>query len=128
MLVEAPQRLKELEELVHPLVHEKMQEFLVDARKSGAELAVLEIPLLFETGRAYPVDAVAVTACSEAKQRRRALARPGMTVEKFETILARQLPQADKKVRADFVINTDKGIEDTATQIAQIIAKCRAKS
>lgn len=127
ILVQDPKRIKVLEDIVHPLVHDKMQEFLAKTEKSDAELAVLEIPLLFETGRAYPIDAIAVTACSDAEQRHRALARPGMTVEKLETILARQLPQADKKERADFVIDTGKSIDDTAAQIVRIIAKCRAK-
>ena len=125
LLVEKPERLQELEDIVHPLVGEKMRAFLAQAEQSGADIAVLEIPLLFETGRTYPVDAIAVTACNENEQRRRALARPGMTVEKFQTILARQLPQAEKKKRADFVIDTGHDFDDTARQIDKIIAQCR---
>jgi len=124
-LVAAPDRISELEAVVHPLVREKMQQFLRHAADSGAALAVLEIPLLYETGADYPVDAIAVTACSDAEQRRRALARPGMSVEKLETILARQMPQAEKKRRADFVINTDVPLPATRAEVIEIIEKCR---
>ncbi len=124
-LIAAPDRIGELEAVVHPLVHQKMQQFLDDTAADGADLAVLEIPLLFETGKDYPVDAVAVTACSDAEQRRRALARPGMSVEKLETILARQMPQAEKKRRAGFVINTDVPLPDTRAEVIEIIEKCR---
>lgn len=127
ILVADPIRLQELEAIVHPLVHRQMIAFLDDAQKTDTELAVLEIPLLFETAKKYPVDAVAVTICSDEEQRRRALARKGMTVEKLESILARQMSQADKKQRADFVINTDHGIDDTTKQIALIIAECRKR-
>lgn len=125
ILVEHPQRLAALEKIVHPLVHQKMQQFLEKSQADGAELVVLEIPLLFETGYSYPIDAVAVTACSDEEQRRRALARPGMSVEKLETILARQMPQAEKKKKADFIISTDNGIEDTRAQIDAIMLECR---
>ncbi len=124
-LIAAPDRIGELEAVVHPLVHQKMQQFLDDTAADGADLAVLEIPLLFETGKDYPVDAVAVTACSDAEQRRRALARPGMSVEKLETILARQMPQAEKKRRAGFIINTDVPLPDTRAEVIEIIEKCR---
>ncbi len=124
-LIAAPDRIGELEAVVHPLVHQKMQQFLDDTAADGADLAVLEIPLLFETGKDYPVDAVAVTACSDAEQRRRALARPGMSVEKLETILARQMPQAEKKRRAGFVINTDVPLPVTRAEVIEIIEKCR---
>ncbi len=124
-LIAAPDRIGELEAVVHPLVHQKMQQFLDDTAADGADLAVLEIPLLLETGKDYPVDAVAVTACSDAEQRRRALARPGMSVEKLETILARQMPQAEKKRRAGFVINTDVPLPDTRAEVIEIIEKCR---
>jgi dephospho-CoA kinase len=127
ILVTEPQRLADLEKIVHPLVHGKMQQFLDKSRADGAGFVVLEIPLLFETGYTYPIDAVAVTACSDEEQRRRALARPGMSVEKLQTILARQMPQAEKKQRADFVINTDTGLEDTRAQIDAIMLECRSK-
>lgn len=124
ILIDAPQRIKELEAIVHPLVHEKMQQFLQQAEKDGAELAVLEIPLLFETGHTYPIDAIAVTTCSDAEQRKRALARAGMTEKKFETILARQVPQVEKRQRADFIIDTNLGLAQTESQIAEIIKQC----
>lgn len=124
ILIDAPQRIKELEAIVHPLVHEKMQQFLQQAEKDGAKLAVLEIPLLFETGHAYPIDAIAVTTCSDAEQRKRALARAGMTEKKLETILARQVPQVEKRQRADFIIDTNLGLAQTESQIAEIIKQC----
>lgn len=124
ILVDHPERLIELEAIVHPLVHKKMHQFLAEAEAGNAKLAVLEIPLLFETATAYPVDAVAVTFCDNEEQRRRALLRPGMTVEKFQTILARQLSQAEKIKRADFVIDTGTGLEQTRKQIDDIVEKC----
>lgn len=127
-LVAEPDRLAALEALVHPLVREKMLTFLAEADADGAELAVLEIPLLFETAHAYPLDGVAVTVCSDDEQRRRAMARTGMTVEKFNTMVARQLPQAEKERRADFVIRTDVSLEDTRAAVEQIVGKCRRRA
>lgn len=123
MLAETPSRLAELEAAVHPLVRAKMRSFLQSAERGGAALAVLEIPLLFETGGDYPLDAVAATACSDETQRRRALARPGMTVDKFRTILARQMPQAEKRRRADFVIDTDTDLAATRAQVADLVGR-----
>lgn len=127
MLVKQPERLKDLEAIVHPLVHQKTEAFLKAQQEAGVSLAILEIPLLFETDVDYPIDAVAVTWCPETVQRARALARPGMTVEKLETILARQMPQAQKKQIADFVVDTGTSLADTAEQIAHIIEQCRAR-
>lgn len=124
ILVEAPARIAELEAVVHPLVRQKLAEFAEKAAAQGARLAVFDIPLLFETGHDYGLDAVAVTFCDEAEQRRRALARPGMTVEKLETILAKQLPQADKKARADYLIDTNLSLDDTSRQVQDIAADC----
>ena len=127
-LVEQPERIPELEAIVHPLVRQKMIAFLQECEEKAVDLAVLEIPLLFETGNAYPLDAIAVTACAEAEQRLRALARPGMNVEKLETILARQMPQAEKKARADFVINTDIELEQTRAEVEKIVKICRKRN
>ena len=127
-LVAAPEKLAALEAVVHPLVRKKMAVFLEQAEKTGADLAVLEIPLLFETGAEYPLDSVAVTWCSNTEQRKRALARPGMSVGKLETILERQMPQAEKKKRADYIISTDGTLDDTREQVSGIIADCRRRS
>lgn len=126
-LLEAPGRIAELEAVVHPLVRDKMAQFLEAAERGGTDIAVLEVPLLFETGADYPVDAVAVTACSSGEQRIRALRRPGMTVEKFEAILARQMPQEEKRRRADFVIETGGTFEHTREQVERLVAGIRAR-
>lgn len=123
-LVKEPEKLNDLEALVHPMVHEKMYEFLNQAVESNAQMAVLEIPLLFETGTDYPIDGVAVTICDEAIQRERALKRHGMSVEKFNTILARQMPQAEKAKRADFIIHTDVSLDQTRDEVEKIARSC----
>ncbi len=112
-LIEHPERIGELEAVVHPLVRRKIAAFLHSAEEDGAALAVVDIPLLFETGFDYGVDAVVVTVCDPEIQRARALARPGMTVEKLEAILARQMPQEEKRERADYVIDTSGSLEET---------------
>ena len=105
-LLEQPERLNELEAAVHPLVRARIGRFLAEAEASGARLAVVDIPLLFETGFDYGFDHVATTWAPDAEIRARALARPGMTVEKLDAILARQMPQGEKRKRADYVIVT----------------------
>lgn len=123
-LMAAPEKLKKLEDIVHPLVRQKSQNFIDHARADNAPLAVLEIPLLFETKSTYPIDGIAVTWCNDDIQRQRALARDGMNVEKLERLLARQTPQADKKQRANFLIDTGKSLAETQTDIKAIIAAC----
>lgn len=125
-LLQDRELLLRVESVVHPLVGRRNTQFLVDAEKSGAVLAVLDIPLLFETGFDYGLDAVAVTLCSEATQRQRALARPGMTVEKLEGILARQMPQAEKRARATYVFDTDQPIERTRAMVVALVEAIRA--
>lgn len=120
-LVADPKRLAELEQIVHPLVRQRIAAFLKAAEATGAPLAVVDIPLLFEGGHDYGLDKVAVTVCDEAIQRRRALARPGMTVEKLETILARQLPQAEKRKRADYIFDTSGPIEATEAEVKALV-------
>lgn len=105
-IVEHPERLEVLEAAVHPLVRARIAKFLADAEKTGAKLAVVDIPLLFETGFDYGLDRVATTWAPDEEIRARALARPGMTVEKLDAILARQMPQDEKRKRADYVIAT----------------------
>jgi dephospho-CoA kinase len=117
LLLGHPERIAQLEAIVHPLVRKRMAAFLADAEASGAPLAVIDVPLLFETGHDYGVDKVAVTVVDEAEQKRRALARPGMSVEKLAAILARQMPQAEKRKRADYVIDTSGSIESTRVTV-----------
>jgi dephospho-CoA kinase len=123
ILVAHPERLKSLEAIVHPLVRARINRFLEEAAASGAKLAVVDIPLLFERGVDWGLDAVAVTFVDEAEQRRRALARPGMTVEKLDAILARQMPQAEKRTRADYILDTAHGIDSMRADVAAIVGK-----
>lgn len=125
LLVNDPQKLAQVEKIVHPLVFARAQAFLAEQAERDVPLVGLEVPLLFETDNAYAPDWVAVTWCPEAVQRERALARPGMTVEKLDTVLARQLPQAEKKRRADFLINTGSTLADTKRQVRAMLAAIR---
>lgn len=123
LLVDHPEKLAALEAIVHPLVFEKTMAFVTACREKQTTLAVLEIPLLFETANTYPLDGIAVTWCAPDIQKRRIMARPGMTVDKFETMLARQMPQDEKKKRADFLINTGIPLDETRQQVADIVAR-----
>jgi dephospho-CoA kinase len=123
VLVAQPERLKDLEAIVHPLVRARIENFLSEAEASGAKLAVVDIPLLYERGIDWGFDAVVVTVVDEAEQRRRALARPGMTVEKLDAILARQLPQAEKRARADYILDTGNSIDSTRADVAALVGK-----
>jgi dephospho-CoA kinase len=123
ILVAHPERLRSLEAIVHPLVRARIDRFLAEAEASGAKLAVVDIPLLFERGIDWGFDAVAVTVCDDAEQRRRALARPGMTVEKLDAILARQMPQAEKRARADYILDTGTSIDSTRADVAALVGK-----
>lgn len=127
-LVGHPQRLKQLEAIVHPLVRARIRSFLADAAARGEDMAVVDIPLLFENGVDWGLDAVIVTVVSEAEQRRRALARPGMTVEKLEAILARQMPQAEKVKRATYIIDTSDTIEATRKTVADLVQRLRQEA
>jgi dephospho-CoA kinase len=114
--------LKRLEAIVHPLVQESERQLLADAERRGEKVVVLDIPLLFETGGDRRVDAVVVVSAPLEVQRERVLARPGMTVEKFEAILAKQMPDAEKRRRADFVVDTSRGFEAAREQVRAILA------
>jgi dephospho-CoA kinase len=115
--------IKRLEHIVHPLVAEVRERFLRDAEKSGAKIAVLDIPLLFETGGDKRCDAVVVVSAPPDVQRARAFERPGMTEEKLAAILAKQMPDAEKRARADFVVDTSKSYEDARRQVRDILAR-----
>lgn len=114
--------LKHLEGIVHPLVRAGTATFVANAEKNGASAAVVDIPLLFETGQAEQFDAIVVVTAPEEVQRARALARPGMTVEKFESIRAKQMPDAEKRKRADFVVDTSQGMEAAQARVGEILA------
>lgn len=120
-LLAEPGRLKELEAVVHPLVRARIAQFLAESEASGADIAVVDIPLLYEGGHDWGLDAVIVTAVDPAEQRRRALARPGMTDEKLDAILARQMPQDEKIARADYVIDTTNSLEDVTKHVARLV-------
>ncbi|WP_416357219.1 dephospho-CoA kinase [Aureimonas phyllosphaerae] len=113
--------LAALEAIIHPLVREEEQAFLEAARAAGAPLAVLDIPLLYETSGERRVDAVLVVTAPPDIQRARVLARPGMTAERFEKILASQMPDTDKRRRADFVIDTSEGLEAARGAVRRIV-------
>ncbi len=113
--------MKRLEALIHPLVRKAEQDFLLQAQRSGQAMAVLEIPLLFETGGDDLVDICIVVSAGAVLQRERVLARPGMTAEKFDRILAQQLPDDEKKRRADYVVDTSSSIEETRQELDRII-------
>ncbi|MBZ9870974.1 dephospho-CoA kinase [Mesorhizobium sp. BR1-1-9] len=115
--------LKRLEAIIHPLVRADADAFLARNRAAGAPLAVLDIPLLFETGGRDRVDRVVVVTAPAEVQRQRVLARPGMSEEKLASILASQVPDAQKRRRADFVIDTSQGLDAARAEVAEIIAK-----
>ena len=121
-----PAQLKALEGIVHPLVRARVGAFVAEAEASGAALAVVDIPLLFESAHDYGLDGVAVAAASDATIRERALARPGMSVEKLDAILARQMPQAEKKRRADYIIDTDRPIAETRADVEALVKRLTA--
>lgn len=122
-----PEGFARLEAVVHPLVRAHMRAFLDRAEAAGQPLAVVEVPLLFETGHDYGFDAVAVTWVDDTIQRQRALARPGMTVEKLDTMLARQLAQADKKARATYLFDTGMSLDETRAMVAALVDAIKAQ-
>jgi dephospho-CoA kinase len=115
--------LRRLEALVHPLVHEAERELLAQAEAQGEAVAVLDIPLLFETGGDERVDAVVVVSAPADVQSARVLERPGMTLEKIEAILAKQMPDAEKRARADFIVDTSQGFDAARAQVRAILDK-----
>ncbi len=113
--------LKRLEAIVHPLVLREEERFLAEAKTRCARCAVLDIPLLFETGADRRVDVVVVVSAPYEEQRRRVLARPGMTEERFSAFLAKQLPDEEKRRRADFIVDTSQGFDSARAQVRAIL-------
>jgi dephospho-CoA kinase len=113
--------LARLEAIVHPLVRREEVRFLEAARKAGARVAVLDIPLLFETGGDRRVDAVVVVSAPADMQRARVFERPGMTEEKFRALIAKQIPDEEKRRRADFVVDTSQGYDSARAQVHAIL-------
>ena len=115
--------IKQLEQIVHPMLGASRKKFLEEAEASGAPVVVMDIPLLYETGGEKRVDAVVVVSTDPATQRERILARGTMTNEALDAILARQLPDAEKRKRADFVVDTSHGLDPVRTAIRDILAE-----
>jgi len=120
-VVHDPLAIKRLESIVHPMLRAHHQQFIDDAERSGAAVAVVDVPLLFETGGDKRVDAVVVVTTSPQIQRERILARGTMTSEALEGLLARQMPDAEKRARADFVVDTSRGLDPVRERIRDIL-------
>jgi dephospho-CoA kinase len=118
-----PDALRRLEAIVHPLVRREELRFLDHAEEAGAPVAILDIPLLFETGADRRVDAVVVVTAPAEMQRARAFERAGMTEEKFQALLAKQMPDAEKRHRADFVVDTSRGLDSARMQVHAILCQ-----
>ena len=120
--------MAKLNAVVHPLLGKDRVTFFAKAQADKADLVVLDIPLLFETGGERNMNAVVVVSAPADQQRQRVLAREGMTPERLDAILARQLPDAEKRARADFVIDTGRGLEAAEAQVSAVIAEVRAQA
>lgn len=118
-----PAALRRLEGIVHPLVRRAEEQFLAQAEAAGAPVVVLNIPLLFETGGDTRCDAVVVVSAPAETQRARVMSRPGMTEEKFTGLLGKQMPDAEKRRRADFVVDTGQDFDSTRAQVRAILLK-----
>jgi dephospho-CoA kinase len=116
-----PAALARLEAIIHPLVRREELRFIAEASEAGAPVAVLDIPLLFETGRASLVDAVVVVSAPPEVQRARAFERPGMTEDKFRALLAKQMPDEEKRRRADFIVDSSRSYDSARTQVHAIL-------
>lgn len=122
-----PEKMKQLEAILHPLARAGSHDFTEKCKAEGLDFAVLDIPLLFETGADQRVDVTFCVSAPPEVQKERVLSRPGMTEEKFEKILHYQIPDIEKRKRADYVIMTDKGLEDTRQQLQSILQELREK-
>ena len=121
-IIADPDLLPRIETAIHPLVAADRAEFLDARRSEGAKLAICDIPLLFETGAENQFDKIVVVTAPAEIQRERVLTRPGMTAEIFDALLAKQMPDAEKRARADFVIDTGRGRDPVCRQVAEIVA------
>lgn len=127
-LAKNPAKFGELEAIVHPLVRQREKEFVRQQRDLGQPVALLDIPLLFETGAESRVDKIVVVSCAPDVQRKRVLDRPGMSEEKFNLIISRQMPDAEKRSRADYVIDTGLGIDKAREQVKTILEELRGQA
>lgn len=118
-----PVAIRKLEGIVHPLVRRAEEHFLAEAARKGASIVVLDIPVLFETGADRRCDAVVVVSAPADVQRARVFERPGMTEEKFDAILVKQMPDAEKRARADFLVDTSTGFGAARAQVREILAR-----
>jgi dephospho-CoA kinase len=123
MVINNAEALRRLEAIVHPLVSASREKFLAEAEAGGAAVVVFDIPLLFETGAHDDCDAVVVISAPPELQRQRAFERPGMTDEKFLALLAKQMPDAEKRRRADFVVDSSQGFDHGRAQIRDILER-----
>ena len=123
-----PEKFKLIESIVHPLVFQAERDFLLEAEKSGAHMAVLEIPLLFETGGDARCDVTVVVSAPADVQRERVLERPGMTDERLDALLVRQMSDADKRARADHVIDTGQELDETLRAVDQLIESLKVRT
>jgi dephospho-CoA kinase len=119
----SPAAINKLEQIIHPLVGAAAAKFLAEAKRKGAAVVVLDVPLLYETGGDKRCDAVVVVSAPAEVQRARALERPGMTEQKLAALLAKQMPDAEKRARADFVVDTSQGFEAARAQVREILRK-----
>ncbi|MEM7271000.1 MAG: dephospho-CoA kinase [Pseudomonadota bacterium] len=127
-IMDDPTLLEKVEAAIHPLVAEDRAQFLSEAREQGAFLSVLDIPLIFETGAQKAFDAVVVVSAPADVQRERVLARPGMTEAAFAAILAKQVPDAEKRAGADFIVDTSGSLEESHNQVREIVTWAREQA
>ncbi len=117
-----------LEDIVHPLVRRREIRFLENARTAGKDIVVLDIPLLFESGGEGRVDKIVVVSAPQPVQRARVLARPGMTEAKYDAIVGKQMPDREKRERADYVVDTSVSLDDAFAQVSRIVAQLRGQT
>jgi len=118
-----PALKKKLEDILHPMVRDDSESFRDEMEKAGHKIVIFDIPLLFETGGEKRVDAVLCVSAAAGVQKQRVMARPGMTEERFSHVLSQQMPDAEKRARADYVVTTDNGFEDTRAQLKAVLEK-----
>lgn len=127
LVLDDPKALRRLESVVHPLVEIERRAFLENHRRRGESIVVFDIPLLYEIGAETEVDVVVVASADPQTQRARVLARPGMTPEKLEAILARQTPDEEKRRRADFIVHSDRGLDSARDEVRLILSELKTR-